>query len=1098
MTLLARLAAFPTRRPRLIVGVWIVVIGVLAFLGRNVEQRLELGLPFVDGSQAERAQGIVEREFGGDYAMVVMLRGPRDEVERQGRALADRIERTPRMHAVSPWAPGAAIDGLRPEPGVAGLVVRVESHPGEAVSNYEAPVRRQVDAVISAPVRSSFAGLPVIGDSYAQASAHAATMGELIGIPILLLVLLLVFRSVIAAVLPVLVGGAVVMASRGLLDLLAGSISIDMFAVGVAGMMGLALGVDYSLLVVSRFREEQRHRDSAEEAVQVTVRATSRSVLPAGCGLALAMLVSMLVVPAGIASTVAITVLIVTGLSVLSAMCVTPALLTLLGPNLDRWSLPVNRTSLPFSLRWSRRLAGSRRGVVSIMVGLLLCALWALTLNTSVIDFELLPAGDSGRHQQEDVERGLGPGWIAPIEVVVTGRGGPVTSTSRLQALAAFQREAERDPSVAAVAGFSGVAKIASQLGGIEGDFAEQERSLGRLGKGIARLHDGAARSSGGLLQAAAGARALGSGLGAAHAGGGALANGLGAVDTGTGRLSEGLGQVDDGSGKLAEGASKASTGAGRLADGLARAKEGIGEIQGTVDLLESAMQAGEARLDELHSPLQDTSSQLGAAWQALQRMTVGRSDPEYAAAVRAVEEANRRLNGTDIRTGEQVDPTYGGVEKGVERADGQFQTGLYLAGQLGENGAKAVDGMKKLASASVRLDRGLRRLASASSQLSDGVAKLSQGGEKLSPAMTKLSEGAERLAGGLGQLESGAGQLAEGLGGGAQKSKLLSGGLRKIGLALNRQRGGQGGSQLDQLQTRSPGLFDSGYFILAGLDGSQPKQRDQLGFLINLERGGLAARMLVVPRGERSSPATVEVTERLERQAEKLARETGTDVVVGGIGPDTIEVNKALRGSSVGLRVALALVTFFVLLLVVRSLLLPIIAALLNVVTVSASFGLLAMLFNNSLLGGPGFVEATVIPGAVMVIFGLAIDYEVFVFARMREEYLRTGSPSAAIANGLKHTAPVVSGAALIMIAVFLAFAVSDFMVIRNFAVVQAIAVFLDAFIIRLVMIPALMGWLGKWSWWMPGWLDRLLPGGGQIALGPDGQAPARSAGLG
>ena len=87
-----------------------------------------------------------------------------------------------------------------------------------------------------------------------------------------------------------------------------------------------------------------------------------------------------------------------------------------------------------------------------------------------------------------------------------------------------------------------------------------------------------------------------------------------------------------------------------------------------------------------------------------------------------------------------------------------------------------------------------------------------------------------------------------------------------------------------------------------------------------------------------------------------------------------------------------------------------------------------------------------------MMVMFGLAIDYEVFIFARMREEYVRTGSPKAAVTNGIDHTAHVITGAAIIMISVFLAFSVSSFVTIRNFGVAQSIAVFIDAFIVRLM----------------------------------------------
>ncbi|HEY6549901.1 MAG TPA: MMPL family transporter, partial [Solirubrobacterales bacterium] len=306
-------------------------------------------------------------------------------------------------------------------------------------------------------------------------------------------------------------------------------------------------------------------------------------------------------------------------------------------------------------------------------------------------------------------------------------------------------------------------------------------------------------------------------------------------------------------------------------------------------------------------------------------------------------------------------------------------------------------------------------------------------------------------------------------LGMGAEKSKLLTGALGQVDRGL--KKSGADDSGLAQIQRRSPGFFESAYFILANLDGIPPAQRNQLVSLINLDRGGMNARMLVVPTDEPTTDQARETRERLEVEAEGLAGRTGTEVVVGGVGPSEMDLNDSVREQAPLMRIVLSLVSMIILIPVMRSLTMPFIAALINLVTVSASFGVLALLFDGSLLGGPGFVDAGVIPGSMMVMFGLAIDYEVFVFARIREEYVRTGSTDAAIRNGLDRTAHVVTGAAIIMISVFLAFSVSEFMTIRNFGVAQSIAVFIDAFLVRLIVVPAVMGWLGKWCWWMPRW---------------------------
>jgi putative drug exporter of the RND superfamily len=1073
---LSAIAGVSTRRSRLLVCIWIGIVGVLAFVGRNLDHELGIHPLLVDGSGAKRAHEISLKEFGSDYAMVVMLRGPHAQIESQGRRLAATFEANPRMLVVTPWAGGGTIDGLSPSPNVATLIVRVAASEAEGVSVTLPPVRRAVDAQIHDPVRASIAGLPVVIDSLQKSSDRATKLGEMIAVPVLLLVLLFVFRSVIAAVMPLVVGGAVVMATRGLLTILNGFVQLDLFVIGVTGMMGLALGVDYSLLVVSRFREERRRGDGdLGEAVRATVQATARSVIPAGCGLIFAMLVAAMILPGSIARSASIAVGVATLLSMISAICVVPALLMTLGDNLDRWALPMRHTDQIAPLRWSRRIAARPGIVVAIVFALVLLSGWALTLDSGAAATAFLPPGDAGRRQQEDVEKALGPGWTAPMEVVIDGRGHPVTSVSRLRALSRFQHHVEQDPGVETMAGFSPIARGAERAVRIEDELAKQERGLRRLAVGIGKARKGANLNTSGLRKAAAGSSKLEAGLDAAHGGAGALSGALQKVGQGSQQLSAGLGRVGEGSGKVAQGTSKASTGAGRLADALGKAGEQTGELSSSAHLIENAMHAGEDRLGEVGSPLQGAEDRIAAAWQALQRMSTGRSDPEYAAALAAVEEASLRLSGKDIRTGELADPSFEGVGAGVERADGQFGVGLYLASRLDKKGQQASRGIEKLADASGKLDRGLQRLASGSERVSQGVEELNRGGAQLPPALQRLGDGAQHLSDGLSLLETGAGQLAGGLGKGAQKSTLLGSGLGRIESGL----GGKGGeSSLHQLQEKSPGIFHSAYFILAGLDGSRPRQRTQLGSLINLNRGGMDARMLIVPRDDPTSDGAQQTKDRLEADAAELARKTGAEVVLGGVTPGEIDANNAVREQSPLMRLALSLVTLLILIPVLRSLTVPFLAALINLITISASFGIVALLFDTSLFGGPGYIDATVIPATMMVMFGLAIDYEVFVFARIREEYVRTGSTRAAVAGGLDRTAHVVTGAAVIMISVFLAFSVSEFVTIRNFGVAQAVAVGIDAFLVRLIVVPAMMNRLGKWCWWMPAWLDRLLPG--------------------
>lgn len=1062
-----------TRHPRLALVAWIALVVVLALAGRNLAGQLEAHPLYIDGTEANTAHEVTLKQFGSDESMVVALRGPAGAVTRQGKVLATRIDALPKTIVVSPWSSGTAISGLRPDPGTAGIVVRVGHQKDEALSEMLDLVEGQVERTVREPVQASIAGLPKIFSSYADANETASRTGEMIAIPVLLLVLLLVFRTVVAALIPVVVGGVVVAATEGVMRLMLGAVEIDAFALGAAGMMGLALGVDYSLLVVSRFREERAKADQAA-AVRATVEASARSIVPAACGLLLAMALAPQVLPGTVVSSSALAIMIATVLSAFSALFAVPAAIMLLGGNLERWSLPKRTFVRGGALRLSGRIARRPRVVVGIVLGLMLLGVVGTTLDTGVATPELLPEGSEGRVEEEQVERALGPGWLAPIEVVVSGRGEPMTSPRRMRSLVAFQELVQQEKGVEEVAGFSTIQRSLEPLSGFESQLAAQQRGARRLGDGLARTRDGVWQSGDSLRAAAAGAGRISEGVADAKDGAGLLTEGLDDAGTGSSRMTAGLTRAREGTGELAEGTSKTSNGAARLAKELEGGQEGVREMEGNVNSTKSAMEAGNEELAIAKAPLGAAEERLAAAWQAVQQMTTGTADPQYAAVQRTLREARELLSGKRLEDEQVISPPYEGVAAGITRAQQQFELGLYLAGEIGANNEEAGEGAEKLAKEARRLDRGIQSLTEGTTKVADGISTLSKEGAALSPALQRLQKGTEALGQGLGRLSGGAGELSSGLGGGV-------GSAERLAAALERMESGLGSDEgLRELRRRAPDLFRSGYFYLAGLDGSTPSQRDLANFMIDLDRGGHTARMMVIPQHPITTPEGRETLALVREDARALSESTGTAVVVGGLSASQLAINDTLRERTELARLAMMLITLVILIPVLRSLLVPLLAAFLNLLTVFATFGVLALLFNDSFLGGPGYVDAANVPATMMVIFALAIDYEVFIFARMREEYARSGDPIAAVDNGLARTAPVVTGAAVIMITVFLCFSVSEFITLRNFGVGQATAVFIDAFIVRLVVVPAAMKAMGKWSFWMPVWLDRLLPGGG------------------
>jgi RND superfamily putative drug exporter len=168
---------------------------------------------------------------------------------------------------------------------------------------------------------------------------------------------------------------------------------------------------------------------------------------------------------------------------------------------------------------------------------------------------------------------------------------------------------------------------------------------------------------------------------------------------------------------------------------------------------------------------------------------------------------------------------------------------------------------------------------------------------------------------------------------------------------------------------------------------------------------------------------------------------------------------------------------------LVFRSVLVPLKAVIMNLLSVGAAYGVVVAIFQWGWakdlfgIGKAGPVEAWAPMMLFAIVFGLSMDYEVFLLSRMREEFVRTGDNHIAVADGLAATARVITAAALIMVCVFGAFVLGNDRQLKLFGLGMAVAVAVDATIVRMILVPATMELLGSRNWWMPAWLDRILP---------------------
>jgi RND superfamily putative drug exporter len=209
----------------------------------------------------------------------------------------------------------------------------------------------------------------------------------------------------------------------------------------------------------------------------------------------------------------------------------------------------------------------------------------------------------------------------------------------------------------------------------------------------------------------------------------------------------------------------------------------------------------------------------------------------------------------------------------------------------------------------------------------------------------------------------------------------------------------------------------------------------------------------------------------------------TGLDASVGGITAAFIDDSEQTASRLPLFIGGVVLLSFLLLMSVFRSLPVAIKAAVMNILSIGAAYGVMTLAANGGWLGGlVGIDEPTPVPGWLpmtmfAVLFGLSMDYEVFLLSRVREEYVRTGDNRTAVADGLANTARVITAAAAIMVTVFGAFVMEDAVFLKLAGIGLATAVFVDATVVRMVLVPATMELLGDRNWWLPRWLDRLLP---------------------
>jgi RND superfamily putative drug exporter len=826
---------------------------------------------------------------------------------------------------------------------------------------------RELDVRLTGEAAVNYDLMDNIMDDVAQAERYV--------VPIILIVLVVIFGSVVAALLPLGLGLISVFVTMGLFYLYASGHPVHDASSTLISMLGMGVGVDYALFMVTRFREELAAGLTPAEASRRTVATSGNAIIFSGATVVVSV-ASLYLVNSPIIRSLALAMALVVVVSVLAAVTLLPGLLALLGTRVNSLRIPLLRSANGraerFWYRWAKAMM-HRPWLFTVLslIPLLLLAYPTIHMQTGWPNVSLLPETAGARQGYHTLEAQFSAGQLSPIEVLVQAPTGTVADEANLTKLYDMVQKIKADPAVD---------KVVSHVS-LQDDWKlDRYRELylteparladlpGQLGKGADGLH----QAAGALTQTSAGLSQMETGLRAAAGGQQQGAQGAAAVGAGLSQARAAILQV---------------------ADGINGSTGNFAQLGGALGAVESSLAQAMRDLDAM-SP-------------------ASKADPRYASIYQSVATAHAVVAAPGLGTGVQ-----------------QAATSLQQAAA------------------------GLQEIAA---QLAKAEGALTQ------------------IAGGVGQSGDGTARVAESINAANAGLQQISAEIEKAAQSM-RTAGDQGRTiDLKPLLTRG----DLGLRLVAENGGSQ--LQDLMPTLVNLDRGATVARILVIPKTKSDAPETVALVRHLRTELPALAGDMKP--LVGGTTAMLLDMNDQLDWALPRVILLVLLITFVILLILLRSILLPLKAVVLNGLSVAAAYGTLVLVFQNGYLSGLlgftplGYLESPIVVMLFAVLFGLSMDYEVFLLSRVKEAYDASGNNEDSVATGLARTAGIITGAATIMVLIFGVFASIGILTVKEMGFGLAVAVFLDASLIRLALAPAFMRLAGQWNWWAPAWLLRILP---------------------
>jgi len=1017
------------RRRRLVLVGWLLLIGALGLFASKANSSLRAGGFDVPGSQSVAVNQILNSQFhtSSENNVAVVYQPASGSVVdpayvQKAQAAEHRLQKLPGVVEVHSFFIQADPSLISADLKTAVTVVTLAGNDADA-QNKVPDIRASLK---TSGLDPKVGGFPALQNDTYQISKDDLKKTEKVTFPIVALFLLLFFGTAVAAAIPLLLGICAIVAATGLLGLLGEHFAISYFSLNIGSLVGLGLSIDFSLILVRRYREERAGGREPHAAVARTMATAGRSILFSGLTLLASMIaVSLIFHDLMIVRSISIGVLTVGAFGLLGALTFTPALLAVLGDKVEKLRVvPRRRARLDGDGTWYR-LSHSvmRRPVVWLTSAVIVLGILALPLlNIRFIGANTgaLPASTESVVAQKQMEGAFAKNALTPISITVKnpkGQGSAFTNNF-LAALRTTTNTIAADPRT------NQVSSLSTLLGSVHDDRFPLVRPkffspapemtnmgipAGLPGINITPIIDVPVGPLGPTVAAPAW-------------------GGLGTVT-----LPAGFHQAP---------VTTQAFSALRITGGSLTATIGQGGV---------------------YVPASQPTAQIQTTGHPI---TLGKGD---VLAVKPNETAAFSTGGApvsfvlttvfEVRNGEGTQSSWlqGGGAPNVDLFPGVPRN--VLSGGMIEN----------LPTGPAVLD-----LDYITVQPGTFVPQHTHPGPEI----------IDDLSGSLVVHKSPPTEMTVTDPNGASRDNV------PFDTPLPLAPGGHAIVQMGQVHWAvtagsDPAVVYSMKVMTANLPtAALVGPRQEAAKMLNMDGKADTAVITVLPKADPYSPEYQNyVTDLRDRILPSIGGLSGYQVNVGGDPAAFVDFKHALYGRFALLALIVGLLIFIMLALFFRSVVLPIAAAVTSALPLVASYGVLVWLFQYG--HGQGALSFTsqgmlnvVTPIIVFVIlFGLSADYEVFMLSRVREEYELSGDNEQSVANGLQRTAGVITAAALVLIATFGSLAISGLETLKEIGVGLAVGVFVDATIVRLVVVPATMRLFGRANWYLPPSLDRLLP---------------------